>query len=249
MRDTFSRADGGVLVGIERAVRTGRRITGRRARRQKRARNSNHGWTIGSLTVTPVVAIVVAVVVIASAAGAAVALGGRRGARKAAGNATPVSRVAVSAPTSVPKAAPSVKGIYVRYADTAGRSHYMYCTKAAGCGVLDVAKDGTSKIAVASLAGVWHQEQRTVLKHDPCINIIQNAAPIGEPGDFVMVQTTNLRQAGTQVIKGIPAPERIIGDFGVRFEYPVVPNCTFPGSSDSTQQVDSPVTEYVPKRR
>jgi hypothetical protein len=247
MRDTYGRADGGVLVGIERAAHTGRRITGRRARRQKRARNSNQGWTIGSLTVTPVVGIVVALFLIASAAGAAVALGGKHDARKMVDRATPVSRVSAAAPSSKP-AAPSVKGIYVRFADTAGRFHYMYCTQAAGCGVLDVAKDGTSKIAVASVAGVWQKEQRTVLKHDPCINIVQNAEPIGKPGDFVMVRTTNLRREGTQVIKGISAPARIVGDFAVRFEYPDVPNCTFE-NGDSTQHVDSPVTEYVPKPR
>jgi hypothetical protein len=247
MRDTFGRAGGDVLVGIERAAHTGRRITGRRARREKRARNSSRGWSIGSLTLTPAVAVVAAILVIASAAGAAVTLGGKHGAPKATGRATPVSRVSAAAPSSTP-AAPSVKGIYARYADTAGRFHYMYCTKAAGCGMLDVAKDGTSKIAVASLTGVWHKEERTVLKHDPCINIVQNATPIGKPGDFVMVQTTNLRRVGTQVIKGISAPARIVGDFAVRFENPDVPNCTFDGSGNSTQHVDSPVTEYVPKR-
>jgi hypothetical protein len=93
---------------------------------------------------------------------------------------------------------------------------------------------------------VWHREQRVVIRHDPCINIVENAVPIGKPGDFVSVTTTDLHRAGTQTIKGIPAPARIVGNVAVRYEYPQVPGCTFTGNPNFTQRVDSPVTEYVP---
>ena len=246
MRDTFGRADGDVLTGVERAAHTGRRITARRARRQKRSQQSARGWSIGSLTVTPVLALGVAVLVLAGAAGAAVALGGGKDAApKESGSATPARPISSSThpPTT---AAPAVKGIFIRYTDAAAVVHYMYCTKAAGCGMLDVAKDGTSKMAVTSLAGVWHREQRVVIKHDPCIDIVENAVQIGQPGDLARVTTTDLHRVGTQTIKGIPAPARIVGTVAVRYEYPHVSNCTFSGMPDYTQRVDSPVTEYVP---
>ena len=85
-----------------------------------------------------------------------------------------------------------------------------------------------------------------MIRHDPCINIVQNAVPIGKPGDFVSVTTTDLHRAGTQTIKGIPVPARIVGTVATRFEWPQVPGCTFTGTPDFTQRVDSPVTEYVP---
>jgi hypothetical protein len=246
MRDTFGRANGDVLAGIERAARSGRRITARRARRQKRSQQSGHGWSIGSLTVTPVVALGLAILVFAGAAGAAVALGGNHAARKEQRRATPARSVTGSTRSS-PTTLPGVKGIYIQFPDVAAVVHYMYCTKAAGCGVLKVAKGGRSTISVHSRAGVWSRVQREVIRHDPCINIVENGFNVGKPGDFVMVTTTNLRSVGRQVIKGIAVPARIVGDLGIRFEYPDVPNCTFTGS-DSARHVDGPVTEYVPVR-
>jgi hypothetical protein len=136
--------------------------------------------------------------------------------------------------------------VYIRYTDAAATVHYMYCTQSAGCGLLDVAKNGTSTIAARLVGGVWHRQERDVIKHDPCINIVQNGVPIGTPGDLVAIRTTNLRPEGRQTIKGIAVPARIAGSIAVHFTYPIVPDCSFAGTPDFTQPVDSPVTEYVP---
>jgi hypothetical protein len=204
------------------------------------------------LTVTPVVAVVLVGVLFAVAAGAAVALGGKKSTRKEAAGTTPTTtRVASSSTRPLPPsaAAGAADSVYVRYADAAKVVHYMYCTTAKGCGLLEVAKDGSSKITATPIAGVWHLEQRFVIEHDPCINTVQNAQRIGTPGDLVRVVTTDLQRDGTQTIKGITVPARITGGIAERIEHPVVPGCTFTGYIDFTQPVDSPVTEFVPAGR
>jgi hypothetical protein len=247
MKDAFGRADGDVLTGVERAAHNGRRITARRARRQKRARHASRGVRLGSVTLSPLVAVGLIVLVLAGAAGAAFAIAGTRSPGHEA--ATDRTRV-VPVPSSThatPSVVPTAKAVYVRYADETGYKYYLYCTAATGCGLLDIAQDGTSKIAVTPSGGVWHREQREVIRHDPCINIVENAVHVGKPGDLVRVETTDLRRVGTQTIKGIAAPARMVGELSVRYEHPDVAGCSFSGFSDFTRRVDSPVVEYVPK--
>ena len=246
MKDAYGHADGDVLTGVERAAHSGRRMTARHARRNKRTRPNTRGWSLGPLTITPALALMIAALLVTGAAGAAVALNGSRApAHKQAGGATPAHKVSSSTRPST-SVAPAAKSIYVRFPDAAGTVHYMYCTKAAGCGLLDVAKNGSSTIAVSSRTGVWHRVQRTVLRHNPCINIIDKLQQVGKPGDLVSVMTTDLHQSGTQTIKGISVPARIAGTVTLAFQYPVVPNCTFSGTTGYAHPVSARVTEYVP---
>jgi len=247
VKGAFGRADDDALVGIERAAHSGRRITARRARKQKRARHSARGWSIGALTVTPVIAVVAVIVVLAGVAGAAIALGGRHSRRRASATQTS-TRPTASTTKPRPTTSPAVNGVYARFTDDVGTVHYMYCTTAAGCGLLDVAKNGTSTISVMARNGAFHDVKRVVIKHDPCIDIVRNAQRVGVPGDLAAVTTTDLRNAGSQLIKGIRAPARVVGDISVHFDHPVLEGCDFSGTPDFTRRVSSPVTEYVPTR-
>jgi hypothetical protein len=247
MQHTFGRAEAEVLAGVERAAHTGRRITARRARRQKRHHHTSKAWSVGPLTVTPMLIAIVAIVLLAGAAGAAIVASSGKSAAKpvhisAVGGSRP-STAETPTPTTV--VAPR-QGIFIRFEDAAKAEHYMHCTQAKGCDLIDVAKNGGSTIAAKPLGGVWHRVERFVLRHDPCINTVQNGVHIGQPGDFVLVRTTDLRVAGTKTIKGIRVPAHVIGSITAHFETPEQPGCTFTGVPDSARAIDSPVTEYVP---
>lgn len=244
-KGAFGRADGEVLTGIERAPLSGRRITSRRARRQKRSQQSARGFTVGRWSVAPIVAVGIAVALIAGVAGAAVLLGGGHSTSKRAIPVTTSPRAASSTSPPSTSVGPAA-GVYVRFADAAKTIHYMYCTVARGCGLLDVATNGSSKVTAVLVAGVWHLEQRVVIQHDPCINIVQNGVKVGKPGDLVRVTTTDVHPAGTKTIKGVRVPARIAGTISVHTETPEQPGCTFSGTPDFSRNVDSPVTEYVP---
>jgi hypothetical protein len=248
MQHTFGRAEADVLTGLERAAHTGRRITARRARRQKRHHQASKTWSVGPLTFTPMLIAIVAIVLLAGAAGAAIV------ASSGKSTATPVDHTAAvsgsrAATPATPRPTTVVaprQGIFIRFVDAAKSAHYMHCTQAKGCDLIDVAKNGSTTIAAVPSGGVWHRVERFVLRHDPCINIVQNGVRIGKPGDFVLVRTTDLHVAGTKTIKGIRVPARVIGSITAHFETPEQPGCTFTGVPDSARVIDSPVTEYVP---
>jgi hypothetical protein len=256
MKNAYGRADGDVLTGVERAAPTGRRITARRARAQKRKPRSSRLWSVGPLTVSPLVAAGVLIVLLAGAAGAAIVVTNGSSKPKASGAETVIGGASSSTtrpPTShtptthLPaKAVAPVKGIYIRFADAGRSMHYMYCTQARGCGLLEVAKGGSSTVVAVLSAGVWHRVKRDVLRHDPCINIVQNGVRVGKAGDFAMVVTTDLRPTGTKTIKGIRVPARVAGTIAVHYEIPEQAGCTFSGTPDVARTVESPVTEYVP---
>jgi hypothetical protein len=249
VKDVYGRADAEVLTAVERAAHNGRRITARRARRQKkRANQAGRGWSLGPLTISPAVAVVVGIVVLLGVAGAAAAVGGGHESHSKSAARKPSSSGArrsgsVTSSTRSGSSVPAVKGVYVRFADVGGTAHYMWCTRATGCALVDVAKNGSSTVVASLAGGVWHRVERNVIEHDPCINIIQNGARIGRPGDLVMVRTTDLHPAGTQTIKGVAVPARVAGTIAVHTEHPDVPDCTFSGTPDFTQGVNSPVTE------
>jgi len=252
MKDAFGRADGQVLANVERAALTGRRITARRARKQKRrAQHSARALSVGPLTFTPIALVAVSVVLLAGVAGAAAMLGGGGNSKKAGSVVTlPSGAPTTNAPTTnAPTTATGLtNGIYVRFADAVNTVHYMYCTAAGGCSLVDVAQNGSSTVAAALTGGVWHTEERKVIQHDPCINTVQNGQRVGKPGDLVVTDTVNLRPAGTQRFGGIAVPARITGTIARIYDAPEQPGCTFGGFTDSTLPVDSPVTVFQPRQ-
>jgi hypothetical protein len=248
MQHTFGRAEADVLTGLERAAHTGRRITARRARRQKRHHQASKAWSLGPLTFTPMLIAIVAIVLLAGAAGAAIVASSGKSTAKPVDHTAAVSGSRAAPPATAPPttvAAPR-QGIFIRFTDAAKAAHYMHCTQAKGCDLIDVAKNGSSTIAAKPSGGVWHRVERFVLRHDPCINIVQNGERVGKPGDFVLVRTTDLHIAGTKTIKSIRVPAHITGLLTAHFETPQQPGCDFTNVPDSTRVVDSPVTEYVP---
>jgi hypothetical protein len=192
---------------------------------------------------------IVAIVLLAGAAGAAIAASRGKPTAKATDHTTPVSG---SLPDSTPATRPPTtvvaqrQGIFIRFADAAKSEHYMYCTQAKGCDLIDVAKNGSSTIAAKPSGGVWHRVERHVIRHDPCINTVQNGVRIGKPGDLVLVNTTDLHPIGTKTIKGIQVPAQIRGIISTHFQTPEQPGCTFSAFTDGARSIDSPVTEYVP---
>jgi hypothetical protein len=242
VNDTFGRVNRAALLAVERAAGNGRRITARRARKQKRkhtrqVQHASRMWVAGAA---------VAVTVTVAGAGAAIAVGGGDDGASSAGAPSGRENAALTAdsnPTSttVPVlGAADAAGFYIQYADATGTVQYMYCTKVDGCGLVDVAADGTSTIAATQVGGVWHREVRAVLKHDPCVAIG------GAPGDLVSVVTTDLRPEGTQRIKGVRVPERIAGTVVTRYDTPEQANCSFTNFTGGTMAVNSPVTEFTP---
>jgi hypothetical protein len=248
MQHTFGRADAEVLTGVERAAHTGRRITARRARRQKRIPHASKGWSVGPLTFTPVLVAIVAIALLAGAAGAAIVAGRGKSTAKAPDHTTAVSgsrpsTPATRAPTTV---VAQRQGIFIRFMDAAKSEHYMYCTRAKGCDLIDVAKNGSSTIAAVPSGGVWHRVERRIIRHDPCINTVQNGVRVGKPGDLVLVNTTDLHPIGMKTIKGIQVPAQIRGIISTHFQTPEQPGCTFSAFTDGARSIDAPVSEYVP---
>ncbi len=270
MDDVYDQADGGVLVAVERAAGTGRRITAGRARKQKRkqqkrrprqAKHAGRSITVGGVSASPIVAVGVALAVVAIALGAGVAsglIGGDSGSdssadvatgdsNDAAGGASDDETAAGGSSTTSTTGAVGGNGVYIQYADASGQTQYMYCTKAAGCGLLDVATDGTSTIGAELIDGAWRREVRLVIQRDPCIggSIDQGAFVPGVAGDLARITTTDLRPTGTQRIDGIRVPARITGTITTRYEAPNQPGCTFEGFVGGSGPVDSPVTQFV----